>query len=396
MSVEEREPQLELSHLSILLVSPEYPPMPGGVGRYTHNLKTHLARKGVQVSVVCDSRCHGDYSGISQHNPRNSEVLLEIVERLNPDLIHVQYEPGLYGLKLDPLNPARSCTNIDSFYEHCKVPIITTFHSVYPFGQWMNLPIPNYELVTDPPLLRKIKHLASFWTRLINYRSFLMLNRRKLAQSVAGIAFSEFTSQLLGSDGKCHMILHGAEKQGESDQKSKTELRDSFSISDHGRVALALGYATKTKGWDIIEKMPIPDGWTIVVNGSRNEYSHETPPSIKERKNLVILHKDSLNEEQLGELFSCADAVILPYKVGTGSGIMFDGLSYGLPFVATNLGFFKEFASKGLGITVKRKAAAFSRALQDLDLHYEEYSKRAAEFRKNISWQEVATRHAQL
>lgn len=62
---------------SILLVSPEYPPMPGGIGRYTHNLKKKLIEMGFKVQVVCDKRGNGDFSGISQHNPRNSEMLLE-------------------------------------------------------------------------------------------------------------------------------------------------------------------------------------------------------------------------------------------------------------------------------------------------------------------------------
>lgn len=383
--------------LSILLVSCEYPPMPGGIGRYTYNLKTYLARMGLTVNVVCDKQGHGDYSGISQHNSRNSEVLLELVGRIRPDLIHVQYEPGLYGLKLDALNPSKTCTNIDSFYEHCKVPIVTTFHSAYPFRQWMSLPIPIYDLPLDLYLLKKIKGIASFWTRLINYRAFQMLNRQKLAQSVAGIAFSEFTSQLIGSgDGNGHVILHGAQKQGFISGRSKTQSRELLSIPGRSRVALALGYATNTKGWDIIDSMEIPDGWTIVMNASKNGYSHESQRTIKDRKNLVILHKDFLSEEQLCELFSCADAVILPYKVSSGSGIMFDGLSYGLPFVATNLGFFNEFASRGLGITVNRNAAAFSKALNDLDRHYEEYSKRARAFGKELSWQEVALKHARL
>ena len=52
---------------------------------------------------------------------------------------------------------------------------------------------------------------------------------------------------------------------------------------------------------------------------------------------------------------------------------MFDGLSYGLPFVASQLAFFEEFAFRGLGIAVKRKAEAFSKALLDLDTSYDKY-----------------------
>jgi glycosyltransferase involved in cell wall biosynthesis len=387
----------ELPPLSILLVSPEYPPMPGGIGRYTYNLKKRLVELGFTVSVVCDERGEGEYSGISQHNPGNSRVLLELVEKLGPDLIHVQYEPGLYGLKLDMLNPRKSSTNIDTFYEYCRIPIITTFHSAYPFKQWMSLPIPvNEYQQKEHHLIRKVKGTLSFWTRLINYYSFRRLNEQKLAQSAAGIAFSEFTSRLIGNSGKCHVIFHGAEKPDFALDKNKSQLRELFSIPKDRRVALALGYATKTKGWDVIEKMEIPDGWTVVMNASKNEYNHEVYQMKGTKKNVLVLDKDFLSEEQLCALFSCADAVLLPYKVGSGSGIMFDGLAYGLPFLATNLGFFDEYASRGLGITVKRSAEAFSKALLYLDEHYEEYSRKVDAFNKELLWQQVANEHAKI
>lgn len=381
--------------LSILLVSPEFPPMSGGIGRYTYNLKKNLIEMGLTVQVVCDRRGDGEFSGIAQHNARNSEILLELVDKIKPDVVHVQYEPGLYGLKLDMLNPAKTSTNIDSFYKFCKIPIITTFHSAYPFRQWMSLPIPIYERPQDHYLIKRAKRMISYWTRLINYRSFHRLNTQKLAQSAAGIVFSEFMSRTLGAEG-CHLIFHGGERKDSGSGQIKSEIKKSYSIPEQGRVALALGYATATKGWDMIEKMDIPDRWTIVINPSKNGSSNEEYHIRTKKRNLINLHMDFLSEEQLSALFSCADAVILPYKVSSGSGIMFDGLSYGLPFVATQLAFFEEFAFRGLGITVKRRAEAFSKALLDLDIGYDKYVKKISDFKKEIAWQEVAKRHAEL
>lgn len=381
--------------LSILLVSPEFPPMSGGIGRYTYNLKKNLIGMGLTVQVVCDRRGAGEFSGISQNNARNSQILLELVDKIKPDVVHVQYEPGLYGLKLDMLNPTKTSTNIDYFYKICKVPIITTFHSAYPFRQWMNLPIPIYERPQDHYLIKRVKRMFSYWTRLINYRSFHSLNRQKLAQSAAGIVFSKCMSRTLGDEG-CYVIFHGAERRYIDSSHIKSEIKKSYSIPEEGRIALALGYATATKGWDMIEKMDIPDHWTIVINPSKNGYSNEKYHIGTKKRNLINLHMDFLSEEQLSALFSCADAVILPYKVSSGSGIMFDGLSYGLPFVATRLAFFEEFALRGLGIAVKRKAEAFSKALLDLDIGYDKYAKNISDFKKEIAWQEVAKRHAKL
>ena len=121
----------EYPALSVLLVSPEYPPMPGGIGRYTFNLREKLVEMGFTVQVVCDKRGNGEFAGIAQHNMNKSEILLDLVERVNPDIVHIQYEPGLYGLKLDTINPSKTHTNIDAFYDSCKTPIVTTFHSGY-------------------------------------------------------------------------------------------------------------------------------------------------------------------------------------------------------------------------------------------------------------------------
>ena len=49
---------------------------------------------------------------------------------------------------------------------------------------------------------------------------------------------------------------------------------------------------------------------------------------------------------------------------------MFDALAHGLPFIATNLNFFKEFSRQGLGITVKRMPNEFSNAIKRLEKNY--------------------------
>ncbi|HXW11768.1 MAG TPA: glycosyltransferase, partial [Nitrososphaeraceae archaeon] len=126
--------------IRILMVSPEYPPINGGVGRYTHNLVNELKRQGLDVYVACDNRGKGDFVGLSPNNMHNSEILLDLVNKIKPDVVHIQYEPGLYGLELHSLRPNNIHTTIDLFYNECKIPIVTTFHSGYNFRQWMRIP----------------------------------------------------------------------------------------------------------------------------------------------------------------------------------------------------------------------------------------------------------------
>jgi glycosyltransferase involved in cell wall biosynthesis len=142
--------------------------------------------------------------------------------------------------------------------------------------------------------------------------------------------------------------------------------------------------------------MCIPKSWTIVVNSSKNHYNLENlNPKFKHSK-IVNLNMDFLNDTELSLLFHAADVVLLPYKVSSGSGVMFDALAHGLPFIASDLEFFREFSSMGLGITVKRTPRAFTRALLDLEVNYAAYSKAVESFKARLKWDYSANMHIQL
>jgi glycosyltransferase involved in cell wall biosynthesis len=105
------------------------------------------------------------------------------------------------------------------------------------------------------------------------------------------------------------------------------------------------------------------------------------------------LQKGYLADEELSLLFYAADVLIFPYRLSSGSGVMFDGLGHGLPFIATNLPFFKEFSSKGLGMTVKRKSVAFANALKNIDKDYNMNLREVNSFRKKLKWDLIAMEH---
>jgi glycosyltransferase involved in cell wall biosynthesis len=330
--------------------------MQGGVGRYAAKLTKSLQKLGLEVYVVCNEKGKGDYYGLSSYNDHNSCVLLKVIHDLKPDIVHIQNEPGLYGLVLDPINPKNTTTNIDSFYYDCKIPIVTTFHSAYTFKQWMNL-----ASITESTsrFRRYVDIMVNCWKRLLNYRSFHNLNKKKLVMSKASIVFSHYLSSLIGCNNSeintPTVIYHGAEPSSKiSSQPTRKEARSRFSLPEQGRIALALGFGTATKGWDILEKINVPDDWFIVVNAPKNPYNSKEKVDLRFRNDRVIdIRKGLLEEQEISYLFNASDATILPYTVSSASGVMFDGLAHGLPFVATDLPFFKEFSSEGLGITVE-------------------------------------------
>jgi glycosyltransferase involved in cell wall biosynthesis len=426
--------------LKILMVSTEYPPMYGGVGRYTYNLTRALRKLGHTVYVVCnDDGKEGNFFGLSSSFDKdNSGLLLDIVNKVKPDIVHIQFEHGLYGLKLSSLNPRNTYTNIDSFYDICKIPIVTTFHSAYTFKQWMNIisPLDLKSNSNNNNLQNQVKYLSKYilqyWKFIINYKSFHDLNNEKLVKSKKGIVFSDYMKNRIigkkrkGSNGfannksdvddddddddrKNIVIYHGAEPSLSPFPNIKEKARAKFGIyldNDDNkikrkrRIALALGFKTSTKGWDILNEIDIPENWLIIVNSSKNHFNTENykPKKIinKNFTRIIDLQRDFLSDIDLSLLFYASDVVLLPYKVSSGSGVMFDALAHGLPFIATDLEFFKEYAKKGLGITVKRDPEEFKKALIDLEVNYEYYCNSVNRFKLSLNWKNIADYHSNV
>jgi glycosyltransferase involved in cell wall biosynthesis len=393
----------------VLMVSTEYPPMRGGIGRYTANLVQALRKKGngIKVDVVCNEDGKGEFTGISPSNERNSDVLLKIVEEQSrPDVVHVQFEPGLYGLILDSTKPSASRTFIDYFYHRCKVPIITTFHSAYTFNEWMGQAMIVKHHGRIGRLGIPLRAAVTTWKRLVGYKAFHDINKEKLKLSTAGICFSKYMSRRVG--GGC-VIYHGADP-AISPPVSKAKARERLSLPQDKMISVAVGFGTATKGWDILSKIDMPNGWMMVLNSSKGHFNKEQNLTygiqegrkIRKANNngdtskVIDLQKGFLTDEELSMLFYASDLVVLPYKITSGSGVMFDALAHSVPFVASDLDFFKEFEKMGLGITAKRDPVSFSRAIGDLGKTYEKYSRAVDNFRQQLTWEYVANQHVEI
>ena len=149
--------------------------MQGGVGRYTHNLVKSLHSNGLEAIVVSSSDGSGEYKGISPNNFNNSELLLKFVKEIEPNIVHIQHEFGLYGFFMNPLLPSKTWTGLDEFYNKCKTPIVTTFHTSMYFRQWMRL-INIKERGNDKDFLR-LYSLYKYWRHFINYSMYIGLTR---------------------------------------------------------------------------------------------------------------------------------------------------------------------------------------------------------------------------
>jgi len=339
---------------------------------------------------VSSSDGSGDYTGILPCNKRNSEVLLKLVKKINPDIIHVQHEFGLYGFFFNSLMPSKTFTGLDKFYDECKTPIVTTFHTSMYFKQWMRLRNIK-EKGNDKDYLR-FYSLYKYWRHFINYSSMHRINKDLMSKSASGIVLSNYMRKLIPGT---NVVYHGSVPYFQTDKKC-IEARKMMGLPEKGKLALAQGFITNTKGWDIIRKLKLPKDWKLVVNYSKNFYNDEKIRFEYHDDKVINLDKRYLSEEELSLLFFSCDAIFLPYKVCSGSGIMFDGLGHGKPFVASDLGFFKEFSSENLGIVAKRDPILFEKAFEQIAKHYTYYKSNVEEFRKKISWDNIAKQHVSI
>jgi hypothetical protein len=205
-----------------------------------------------------------------------------------------------------------------------------------------------------------------------------------------------------------HLIYHGAEP-AILPPVPKAKAREIFSLPQDKMIAVAIGFGTATKGWDILSKIDMPNGWMMVLNSSKGHFNKEqsvydvqhkgnssSSTDYDNNKKIIDLQRGFLKDEELSMLLYASDLVVLPYKITSGSGVMFDSLAHGLPFVASDLDFFKEFEEMGLGITAKRDPASFAKAIRELGESYDEYSKSVDNFKEQLRWKFVSKQHIDI
>lgn len=396
--------------MRILVVSGEYPPMKGGVGRYTYNLVNALKkRNNIEIFIAMSNRnnktttttttslsdSHSYFSNngiyydiVNKGDKQNSDRLLNLIDKLKPDIVNIQYERGLYEIDTTIRHMARRLlygSTLDKFYKLCPVPTVSTLHTVLPYNE--------YKEYIKELALKKVGRFAALPTPLraairrvvLEKRYKLLLEIVNLSKEIISLAKSNQSLVKRGT-----VIYHGAESAPTLSAENKQEYRREFGLPTNNRLLLAFGYVGSYKGFDILSNLNLPDGWSLVIKQNKHERGKEQPVHIK---NAINLHLGYLDDLTLSKLFFACDAIIFPYRVVSISGVLFDALAHGLPFIASDLSFFQEFAQLELGITCRRNAKSFSESLINLAINYEKYHNNVLQFNPKLKWDNIANNY---
>lgn len=124
--------------MRVLFITGEYPAMQGGVGDYTRQLSQALGASDVDVHVLTDASAGGDHlrSPAGAYEPTVHPVIedsgwqlwaraLDLVRRLRPDVVHIQYQSAAFGL-----HPAVNYLPWRLRLMSGRPRVVTTFHDL--------------------------------------------------------------------------------------------------------------------------------------------------------------------------------------------------------------------------------------------------------------------------
>lgn len=349
-----------------------YPPTECGIATYTEYLSNAVAKNGKEIRILSQLGAAGK-NVFEVYAPQDKDIagkLFFYVERLTPDIVHVEHEFGLFG--------DQRGVQIIEFLIRCNLsetPVVVTLHTVFEDLKYEEKIIVQHILNLSSAV---IVH-ESFQKDILE-RNYRCLNPIKvIPHGVREVDIVNNAKELLGLENK--------------------------------KVLLLAGYLRSTKNIERIFSL-LPDLITrnkdmVLLMASRsriNEHSDYKDNLYNEIHNLglnnhVKVLYGKFPQYTLDTILSAADVLALPYTKGAQSGVLAQASAFHLPVVTSDLESFKNWITEVNGgfyaQTDEEYVSRITKLLQDNDLR--------AELRANIcnnnklkNWNVIAKRHIKL
>jgi glycosyltransferase involved in cell wall biosynthesis len=185
----------------------------------------------------------------------------------------------------------------------------------------------------------------------------------------------------------------------------KAEARLRLGITDE-RVILFFGYVRRYKGLHVLlQAMPhllarLPVRLLVVGEFYDDEQSYRQQIRTLGLEHAVTLHAEYVPNERVGEFFSAADVVVLPYVSATQSGIAQIAYNFDRPVIATNVGGLAEVVIDGrTGYVVPPgDPASLAAAIERFytGQHEQEFANHVREEKRKYTWENLVAAIEQL
>lgn len=180
-----------------------------------------------------------------------------------------------------------------------------------------------------------------------------------------------------------------------------TDAKRQLNIDPAKKTLLFFGLLRPYKGLDTLLKAfkTLPNDYQLLIAGEAYERTKTYDALITDDiRSRIAWKNEFIPDEEMPMWFSAADALVLPYKSATQSGVTAAALHFNIPIIASNVGGLSEYIEQGKsGMLVERytEPIAFQRVIEGWFRENKprtEVSATIAEIKEKLSWPRFAER----
>lgn len=358
------------------------------------------------------STFHPFRGGIAQFNARLMRELQSQGHAVSPYTFTTQYPEKLFPGKTqmvtaediaDPINAPRVVSSIGPLsWPSAANTIAQGKPDVLLMKYWMSFFGPSLGSVSGALRKRGVKAITMLDNVIPHEKRFFdtAFTRYFLKRNDAFVAMSEKVKADLLSlrpDAKVILLPHPLYDHFGA-PLPMAEARKKLGIQDDRKVSLFFGFIRDYKGLDLlIDAMAmLPADHVLIIAGEPYGDIAKYHEAIARQglKDRVVDHIRYIADQEVPMFFSAADAVVLPYKSATQSGITAIAYHFGTPVIATDVGGLKESVEHDrTGLIVSEpEAGAIAEAIAGFHAsgRASAYRARIAELREELSWKRFA------
>lgn len=355
------------------ILSPIYP-YRGGIAQFSGRLYQELVEEGYEVKAFNFKRLYPDilFPGKTQYVEEGESVEAIASERV-----------------LDSVNPLSYITTTKAIRTYAPDVLIISY--------WMSFFVPGYAHVANR--MRKhckvialihnaIPHEPHFFDKPLATLLFRQCHGFIVMSDIVRDDLLRLCPSARYIQNPHPLYDHFGEKMDRAEACARLHLDSSR------KNLLFFGLIRDYKGLDLlIEAMgELEDDYQLIIAGecygSFEKYQAliDTSPA----RNRIQVHNAYISDEEIPVYFSAADALILPYRSATQSGVVSVAYHYDLPMVATPVGDFPNSVGRaGTGVVASGiSASAMAEGIRALFLpeKWQSIPERIAETKKRLSW----------
>ncbi len=172
----------------------------------------------------------------------------------------------------------------------------------------------------------------------------------------------------------------------------RTEACRHLRIDANEQYLLFFGLIREYKGLDILLSAwnrVRRDGLRLIVAGEFYDDREKYEPMFESLGESVILHDRFIPDDEVHYYFSAADAVVLPYRSATQSGVTQIAYNFCTPMIVTDVGGLSEIVPDDkVGYVCEPTADGVARAIEELyeNGNLERFAANIVQERKRFSW----------